>query len=337
MRRRITAFSLSTVSLVVLSLASTGVQAAPSDTGAEAKAEHARILEYWTPERMAHAIPRDFVKTDHGFVPAGKGGKPGGGGDSGGGTGAVTGASWSEGGAVVKGTGKVFFTMAGTNYTCSGAVTDDGGREGYSLVLTAGHCAYDETNGSAATNWIFIPGYDEAPTRTCDATKYGCWTSKGLVADRHYATAGGFNTQAITHDWAFAVVDGGGLDGGTQLDGLASFAIDFNAPNAFRYAFGYPAQGKYGGSDLVYCAGDPISDSGTSGNTWGLACDMTPGSSGGPWFKAFGGASGILNSLNSYKYIGGQYKNYMFGPKFNGETSATYATALDATSDTLSG
>ena len=337
MRRRIPAFSLSTALLVALSLTSTGVaQAAPSRTGAEAKAEHARIVEYWTPARMADATPRDFVKTDHGFVPAAKGGKPGGGGD-GGGTGAVTGVSWTDGGDVLAGTGKVFFTMAGNRYTCSGAVAADGGLAGRSLVLTAGHCAYDETNGGFAEDWLFIPGYDTAPTSACPDTTYGCWTAAALVVDSDYASAGGFNNQAIMHDWAFAVVDAGGKSGGEpQLDkAVAAFAIAFDAATGSRYAFGYPAQGKYTGSDLVYCAGDVISDGGMDGKTWGLACDMTPGSSGGPWFKAFAASSGVLNSLNSYKYIGGRLKNYMFGPKFNDETATTYETALTATSDTL--
>lgn len=344
MRRRTLSLTLSTVTLLALTLVSAGgAQAAPSKAEAEAKTKHARIVKYWTPARMASATPRDFVKTRRGFVPAAKGGnsgKPGGpgdGGDSGSGDSSVTGASWTGGGDVLSGTGKVFFSMAGNDYTCSGAVADDQGRGDYSLVLTAGHCAYDETNGAFATKWMFIPEYDTAPTRTCDATTNGCWTASALVVDNDYATAGGFNTKAITHDWAFAVVGASGK-GGVQLDAIvADFPIAFDAPTTFRYAFGYPAAGQYSGGDLVYCAGDVISDSGTSGSTWGLACDMTPGSSGGPWLRAFdpSTASGILNSVNSYKYNGGRYKNYMFGPKFNAETAATYASARTATSNTL--
>ena len=56
----------------------------------------------------------------------------------------------------------------------------DGGRPGYSMVLTAGHCAIDETNGQFATNWMFIPAFDSAPTYTCSASlPYGCWTAVG--------------------------------------------------------------------------------------------------------------------------------------------------------------
>ena len=49
--------------------------------------------------------------------------------------------------------GKVFFTMAGTRYVCSGAVVNDG-RAAYSLVLTAGHCTYDETGAAFATQRV---------------------------------------------------------------------------------------------------------------------------------------------------------------------------------------
>lgn len=43
-----------------------GVQAAPATRADAAAADHARIVAYWTPERRAAAIPRDFVKDAHG-------------------------------------------------------------------------------------------------------------------------------------------------------------------------------------------------------------------------------------------------------------------------------
>ena len=340
MRRRPLALVSSTALMLVVALVSAGpAQAAPSK--AKEKAERARIVKYWTPRRMANAKPRDFVRTSRGFVPAAKGGSkpdkaPKGPGDGGGGgsTGPATesGASWTLGGPVLSGTGKVFFTMGGTNYVCSGATVDDKGRSGYSLVLTAGHCAYDETRGAFATNWMFVPEYDSSPTSDCSRTEHGCFTAVALVVHKGYAGAGGFNLQAIRHDWAFAVV-GSGSQGG-QLDArVPDFPVGFDAATEFRYAFGYPASGKYAGRDLVYCAGDVVSDSGTDNATWGLHCDMTPGSSGGPWMRDFDeqAKSGTLNSVNSYKYNGGKLKNYMFGPKFGAETKAVYDAARTAT------
>lgn len=59
-------------------------------------------------------------------------------------------------------------------------------RDGYSLVLTAVHCAYDEAAGFA-TNWLFIPDYESAPTRSCADTKDGCWTYEALVVHNGWA------------------------------------------------------------------------------------------------------------------------------------------------------
>jgi V8-like Glu-specific endopeptidase len=237
----------------------------------------------------------------------------------------VTGASWNEGGAARNATGKVFFTMDNKNYVCSGAVVNDDGKA-ESLVLTAGHCVYDETNREFAKNWMFIPNYDDPAHRGCNYDTSGCYSAHAgdLYVHPQYASAGGFNSQAIKHDWAFARVS----DGGPSLDSrVAAFPIKFDAPDVPRYAFGYPAASPYSGSDLVYCAGGVISDRGMGGDTWGMRCDMTPGSSGGPWMKGFSGASGTLNSVNSYKYNGGKYRNYMFGPKFSIETQRVFSAA----------
>ena len=57
------------------------------------------------------------------------------------------------------------------------------------------------------------------------------------------------------------------------------------------YAFGYPAAGKYRGNDLVYCAGNIFADPYASNQTWGMTCNMTGGSSGGPWLSGFEGRS----------------------------------------------
>ena len=144
--------------LVLLPLAAAPVAAGNAKD--KAKAEHARIIKYWTAERIANAKVRDFVRTNAGnFVPKAKPQPPGGGG-------VVKGASWTQGGPVVQRTGKVVFTMDGGDWVCSASAVNDS-RAGYSLVLTAGHCAYDEVNEAFATNWTYIPSFDTAPTYTC--------------------------------------------------------------------------------------------------------------------------------------------------------------------------
>ena len=144
----------------------------------------------------------------------------------GGGSGNVVGASWNAGGPILARSGQVLFTMDGGNWICSGSVVDDGDRPGYSLVLTAGHCAIDETDGRFATNWMFIPAFDTAPTYTCSASMYGCWTAVGLAVHNQFATAGSFNNQAVTNDWALAIVGPGGKSGSAQLDATVGSLSD---------------------------------------------------------------------------------------------------------------
>ena len=181
------------------------------------------------------------------------------------------------------------------------------------------------------------PAYDELAPLNCFTAPAGtCFTAQRLAVRGEFATAGGFNKQAIQHDWAFAVFETGA--NGAYFDGPkgeSAFGIDTNGLKARDtvQSFGYPAAGKYGGQDLIYCLGPVAADS--NYGTWGLACDMTGGASGGGWVAGYSANGGTLSSVNSYKYNGGRLKNYMFGPDFNSETAATYQAALSATGNTL--
>lgn len=329
MRFRVVAL-LAALLLLTLLPASFAAAAAPQ---AAASQSRAHVLAYWTPARMQAARPRDFAfDSVRGFHPDAR---PGGGGSGGGGT--VTGASWpaSASDPITRATGRVLFSMGGGDWICSGSVATDT-RSGYSTVLTAGHCVVDSDTGEFATNWMFIPAFDLAPTYTCANAMYGCWTATALVARREFATAGAFNDTAVTHDWGFAVVAGGGkqVNSTAQLDTTVggTFALDAStaAAGSTLTALGYPAGAKYHGKDLTYCQGPVGRDAQTDNLTYALACDMTGGSSGGPWLSnASAGYGAKLRSLNSYGYSG--VRN-MYGPIFNSETTATYTTATGTTS-----
>ncbi len=340
--------------------------AAQPDKADKAKAEHERIVAYWTPERMKAAKPRDFEKqpdgsyrqvaTPKGKPSGGSKGKPGGDGGGGGGTTTdplvpiTSGSSWTAGGQALARTGKVYFTMGRSGYVCSGAVADDGNTGGAtSIVLTAAHCVNDQTkaDGSGwAQNWIFIPDFDtKSNLSTSDCTSadtvYGCWTAQALVAHEGFTRAGGFTTQATQHDFAFAVVGAGG-HGGAQLDAVVGgYPLSFDLqPSARLSAFGYPAAGKYSGNDLTYCSGslitDPYNQVAGADDPWGLACKMTGGSSGGPWLvtETKGDSNdGTLNAvgdggtLASLNSYGYSGVRYMFGPVLNSKAQALYAVA----------
>jgi V8-like Glu-specific endopeptidase len=319
------------IAIVLLASVLLPAAAVPALARDQGNSEQARINAYWTHDRIANAIPRDFVRTPSGqFVP--ERGKPGGGG---GGLN-VIGASWTLGGQIVQTSGKVLFTMAGVDYICTGAVISDN-RSDYSIVLSAGHCAYDETNGAFATNWTFYPAFDTNATYDCGTATLGCWYASALVVHNGFASAGGFNTQATVHDWSFAVVGAGGASN-SQLDAVAgSFGYSFSAPaiSTQIFDFGYPAAGKYHGYDLTYCSDQVFTDIYNDNLTLGIDCNMTGGSSGGPWLTDFNVNTGVgtLSSVNSYGYT--SIKNKEYGPKFNGDTADTYQAALGATTVNL--
>ena len=338
MRRLVTLLTGGALAVTALAVASPAEAAPPADNRG---AEHRRIVDYWTPERVAAAQPADRVVDTKGrTAPAARGGggtkgKPGGGGgDSGGGgsTTSVLGASWTGGGVVLKTTGKVLFSLRSGDYVCSASLVNDG-VSGRSVAATAGHCVYDERYGEFATNWMFVPAFDSAPTFNCASTAFGCWTASALVTTTAWS-GGDFNG-----DIAFAVLGAGGKSGGQADVVVGSQAIAFNTVHpTFVYAFGYPAEGKYTGSDLVYCAGTDSADRYSSGSTtYGVSCSLNGGSSGGPWFRDFNtsAGTGTVTSVNSYTYRG--VKNRMFGPYLGSLAQTTFTKATTATGNLLVG
>lgn len=308
--------------------------AAPA-AAAGPRSEHDRVLAYWTPERIRSAQPRGFVFGGPGRLePAAKPIKP----PRGGGLATTTGSAWPDGtGKVYRATGRVLFTLPAGNYICSASVATDE-RSDISVVLTAGHCAFDQGTHTFATNWMFIPEFDTRDTYDCTVAVYGCWTADRLVVHAGFANQTGFTQTATLYDWAFAVVDTNGATS-AQLDAtVGSFPIDFRsyATGTPVAAFGYPAGGKYSGNnDLIYCNGGLGTDPWNLGRTYKLSCDMTGGSSGGPWLIGFdaSGNSGTLASVNSYTYSG---IVAMHGPKFNSATAATWTEAVgNGTGDTI--
>ncbi len=318
--------SVAVVLLVTLTMALPAwvVQAGKGGTSAVSPARHgdaarARTVAFWTPARMRAAVPRDPVLASDGTVTLGTrhlgiGYQPGG--------------EWPNGlGRAYRATGKVFFRLGSQMFVCSGSVvTDSSTLTARSLVLTAGHCAYDVSVGFA-TDWLFVPEYDAHPG-TCGQSAHGCWTATYLVVHQGFASASGFNLQAVRHDFAIAVVGAG--DRGTQLDAtVGTFRLTTaGTTGEKRYLFGYPAADLYeGNTELIYCSGRTFNDTQANSLTWGVPCNMTGGASGGPWFSAFDPSTGYgrITSLNSYGYD--EHPGKMFGPRFNQNTLDVYNAA----------
>ena len=328
MRRPVLGVLLAAVAGALVSVPGPAL-ADPSDRGlghrSSTAAERAEIRTYWTAERMAAAVPADSRLEGRHLPAAGpavptaqaKPVRPSGGT-------AVAGATWTGGGLVSRTTGKVFFTERGVNYVCSGSVVD-GSND--STVLTAGHCVHEgkaDGTGQYASNWTFVPAYNG---KAAQVAPYGRWPFVRLQATPGWLQRGDFAA-----DVAFATVDDG--DPSTTLETVVGGAqrIAFGqAPKLRVHAFGYPQAAPYDGTTLTFCSGDTAADP-YGRTTQGLVCNMTGGSSGGPWYSSFDPSTGVgvAYSLNSYRYTSGPYSNRMFGPRFGTEVADLFAAVSTA-------
>jgi V8-like Glu-specific endopeptidase len=269
-----------------------------------------RVLRFWTADRMKRATPMERLLKPRSdrlrFVERGKPqvvqplSFPNGGG------------AWTGGGAVTRTVGRVFFTYQGRTASCSGNAVTSGNK---STVITAGHCV--KLDGAWHTNWVFVPGYNNGNR------PYGTWTARQTLATAQWAAS-----EDINHDVGAAVVNQ--LNGQSLTDVVGAQGIAFNqARGQAMYSFGYPAASPYNGERLIYCSGTVINDFLLSSDI-GMNCNMTGGSSGGPWFLGFSESTGTgtLNSVNSFKY--NFLPNYMFGPYFGASAQSLYNQAQAA-------
>ncbi len=205
--------------------------------------------------------------------------------------------------------GKVFFTLGGTNYVCSGNSVSSGNK---STVSTAGHCV-NEGPGAFATKFTFVPAYLNG------AAPYGKWTARALYTPTQWSSGGD-----MTYDTAFAVMST--LNGKYLSDVVGGSGVQFNAARGLSYkSFGYPAAAPFNGESLKSCSGTATNDPyNPQFNTQGIPCNMTGGSSGGPWFIGTS-SSGYQNSINSYGY--GSNSNKMYGPYWGSVIQQAYSTA----------
>ncbi|WP_418957539.1 trypsin-like serine peptidase [Streptomyces tritici] len=285
-----------------------------------ATADQQRAAAFWTADRMRSATPLDLTadavkgplkkvaRSDRATTVA-----PTAATAASGSVGALAfpqaGGAWTGGGAVVKTSGRVFFTFQGRTASCSGnAVTS----QNASTVITAGHCV--KYQGAWHTNWVFVPAYNNG------SAPYGQWTATKTLTTPQWEAS-----EDINYDVGAAVV--APLNGQKLTAVTGAQGIQFNGGyNKAMYAFGFPAASPYDGSKLIYCSGSSSKDFLFS-QDHSLGCNMTGGSSGGPWFTGFSesAGTGLQVSVNSFGYT--FLPNRMFGPYFGNDAKALYDKA----------
>ncbi|HEV3382631.1 MAG TPA: trypsin-like peptidase domain-containing protein [Trebonia sp.] len=292
--------------VLTLSAAALAVAAVPAGVpahdGAISAPRQRTATRYWTQARMKAAIPASSAAktaTAPGTRDAWLDG------DSGG-----RGLRWVHGGAVERTAGKVFFTLNGTDYVCSGTAIRSPRAD---VVLTAAHCVGDDADWAA--NWTFVPGYRDG------SQPYGAFTARRFFVSRQWRDAGTDSPQAEQYDIAFVTVNSATASGAAA--GVPAPRLPSGLPVAFTsapdtgmraYVFGYPAEPPFTGLYSNYCAGPAAP--GQLDGTVALRCDMTAGDSGGPWLAGFDprAGTGTVVAITTFKY--------------GGDSSVLYATRL---------
>jgi hypothetical protein len=204
--------------------------------------------------------------------------------------------------------GKVFFTLGLTDYSCSGTGVRSPSR---SLVWTAGHCVSDPgvTGPEFATNWEFVPGYEEG------RKPFGEWPASSLATTRQWGGDGPLSGGDTDFDFGAAVV---GPRGGRSLQtAIGARRVAFRQARDKVYkAFGYPADQpppEFDGRHLFMCQSRYRGSDPTAGppSPLRISCDMTGGSSGGGWVIRRGDRRYVA-SVTSYGY--NDQPNSIYGP-----------------------
>jgi V8-like Glu-specific endopeptidase len=300
-------------------LAAGGASAADDSTGSASTSDVDRWVmpqtlqdgDYWTAERMQAATPGDALVRDNVAAESQAGGSAPASGapaevqaqsaDS-----QMTTAAAQV--APIDHIGKVFFTLQGTDYVCSGnavsAVNEN-------TIATAGHCL-NAGPGAYASRLTFVPAYENG------AAPFGQWDATELYAPTQWSSGGD-----ITYDTGFAIV--ASPTGSTLSDTVGASGLSFNNNRGLDYtAYGYPAGSPFNGETLQSCSGTATADPYGQSESQGIPCDMTGGSSGGPWFIG-SGSNGLQNSVNSFGY--NNVPNTMFGPYWGSVIQNVYAAA----------
>ncbi len=318
-----------------LAAASGTVAASPSEVrAAEVLQRPAQVREYWTAERMREAIPAEVApRPAQASGPAASAGPPSYVGPSPAGAVEVgrpragvaaprsaTDLSAESASAERRMYGKVFFTLDGLDYVCSGTVVSS---PSHTLAWTAGHCVHGaDVGGGFASNWAIVPGYRDGQR------PYGTWPARTLMT-----TSGWESAANVRVDIGAAVLARDAQGRGVQ-DVLGARGIAFNQPrNQVFDAYGYPAEDPntfllppdFDGERLFRCRSPRTADDSPSApggpETLQIDCDMTGGSSGGGWVIE----DSFVNSVTSYGY---QFESdRLYGPYFGDAAEELYLRA----------
>jgi hypothetical protein len=230
---------------------------------------------------------------------------------------------------------KMFFTQNGNNFVCSSSTA------GPDAEWTAGHCVADgQGTHTFSTNVLFCPSYDNGVNATA-----GCWGAESLVTSTVWLNTGDLDEDLGAADVAdTGTVNAQQIGSFTGALGFAYVAVaegTSEAYNANFVSFGYPQGAPFNGNKIQVCTSSlGYQDAATAGgqDSKSIGCDMTGGSSGGPWLIGMGlpgqiGGTpppGIPNAIfghNDWRH--NAFPNELNSPPYNCLAIAVWRVAND--------
>jgi V8-like Glu-specific endopeptidase len=199
--------------------------------------------------------------------------------------------------------GRIFgFTPHVGPYSCSGTslATPSG-----SIVLTAGHCVYDE--GRFGTHLIFIPSFAH------EKRPFGTFVGTRTFVDPRWR-----KSEDSDYDVAAFEVEPNELGTLSTAVGAKSWTSSRSRFSELQI-FGYPA-GAARGEEMRSCVGHGLGvdrlDAPFGDPTLPAKCNLAPGSSGGAWLTEGGQ---LIDGVTSYGYINVPDRLYSpyFGTQIN--------------------
>ncbi|KOV56218.1 trypsin-like serine peptidase [Streptomyces sp. MMG1121] len=275
----------------------------------------ARLDAYWTPARMAAALPADARKGAQGGTaapavsPAVDGPRPG----------EYIPPSRSFDG--IPQAGSFFWTDAsGTGRTCSGSVVRS---PGHDLVLSAGHCLKGYAGTSPKRHLAFVPQYHDSlkpfgvfPVRT-----------DGVYVPQQYYDLGVH--AGAEYDFAFAVTEPN--EDGTAIQDAVG-GVRLLTGTGYRHApvrmIGYPAGAEKPLECWSWTTRWDSDDAAEPGTFPRIACDaFVDGTSGGPMLVPWPGGWAVVGVIGGY-HTGGNTPQISYSAYFGAATQALYGAAV---------
>jgi V8-like Glu-specific endopeptidase len=273
------------------------------------------IADYWTPQRLASAIPA-------GAPPAGSvSGRPR---PAPAGTPRTVTApvaptvadDVSAAVAFTHAEGRVFYRnpVDGRNYACSAGTVNSGKRR---LVVTAGHCVHGGRGGQWMQNWAFYPGYQFGQGPAGIFPAWQLWTKNAWINDSN-----------ASYDYAIAITQNNSA-GQRVVDRVGGNGLIVNPGRPFVTAIAYPGNFN-NGEQQAFCQ-TTLTRRSIFNSDQKLNCDMRFGASGGPWLKDYSDASrlGYIVSNQSYS-LNADGSGPEYGPYYDDATTSLYNAAEGA-------